>query len=126
RDALARSLSARLDHERRGLDRLQTGPLIEALVGQHGFAVESLQHRGFRALGSRLGQAGSEIEGLRSRVRALSPLATLERGYALALGPSGEVLRSVGDVAANEVIGVRLADGSIRATVTDVSVQSPA
>lgn len=126
RDALDRSVSARLDHERRGLDRLQTGPLIEVLVGQLGYSLEALQHRGFRALGSRLGQAASEIDGLRSRVRALSPLATLQRGYALALGPAGEVLRSVGDVAADDVIGVRLADGSVRATVTDVSVQSPA
>jgi exodeoxyribonuclease VII large subunit len=124
RDALARSLSARLDHERRGLDRLQAGPLIEVLIGQHNYVLEGLQHRGFRAVGSRLGQATSEIESLRSRVRALSPLATLERGYALALGPSGAVLRSVSDVSADEAIGIRLADGSIRATVTDVSVQS--
>ncbi|MGH3745434.1 MAG: exodeoxyribonuclease VII large subunit [Mycobacteriales bacterium] len=125
RDALARSLSARVEHERRGLDRLQAGPLVEALVGQHRFALEGLQHRASRALGSRLSQAVAEVDGLRSRVRSLSPLATLERGYALALGPTGAVLRSVSDVHADEAVSVRLADGRLDATVTGVSVQSP-
>lgn len=124
RAALARTLAARLDHERRALERMAAGPLVEALVARHDGALDTLRRRGLRALGSRLDRAGAEVDGLRSRVRTLSPLATLERGYALALGPAGAVLRSASDVQADDPISVRLADGSLVATVTDVSVQS--
>ncbi|HEX7353785.1 MAG TPA: exodeoxyribonuclease VII large subunit [Mycobacteriales bacterium] len=124
RAALARTLAARLDHERRALERMAAGPLVEALVARHDGALDTLRRRGLRALGSRLDRAGAEVDGLRSRVRTLSPLATLERGYALALGPAGAVLRSASDVQVDDPISVRLADGSLVATVTDVSVQS--
>jgi exodeoxyribonuclease VII large subunit len=46
-----------------------------------------------------------------------SPLALLERGYAIAYDASGKVLRSADEVAIGEDIGVRLARGSLDATV---------
>jgi exodeoxyribonuclease VII large subunit len=46
-------------------------------------------------------------------VRALSPLATLERGYAVAQLPDGSVITSTGQVASDTEFTVRLADGSV-------------
>ena len=46
-----------------------------------------------------------------------SPLALLERGYAIAYDASGKVLRSADQVAIGEDTGVRLARGSLDATV---------
>ncbi len=46
-----------------------------------------------------------------------SPLALLDRGYAIAYDASGKVLRSADQVAIGEDIGVRLARGSLDATV---------
>ena len=50
---------------------------------------------------------------------ALSPLKVLCRGYAIASGSGGVVLRSVGDVGAGEHIRVELSDGSLGCVVEE-------
>jgi exodeoxyribonuclease VII large subunit len=47
----------------------------------------------------------------------LSPLATLERGYAIVTGPGGKVLVDSGAVQRGSAIDVRLARGGLAATV---------
>lgn len=61
-----------------------------------------------------------QLERLTARLRALSPLAVLGRGYALALGPDGALLTSAGQVKEGDQIRVRLAQGALRATVREV------
>ena len=52
-------------------------------------------------------------------LRSLSPLATLDRGYAIVTQmSSGDVLTKSADVSAGDAIGVRLARGSLAAKVT--------
>jgi exodeoxyribonuclease VII large subunit len=51
-------------------------------------------------------------------LRTLSPLATLERGYAIVTGSDGAVLTESAKVSTGEDIGVRLARGSLAARVT--------
>ena len=118
--AADRALTARLDHERRQLDRLDLAGTVSALVGQHRFSLDALRHRGFRAVSSRVAHASSEVDGLRSRVRALSPLATLERGYALAVRRDGSLVTSAADVTAGDDLDVRLHDGTVATTVSDL------
>ena len=55
-----------------------------------------------------------------ARIRALSPISTLNRGYAIVADASGAALTSVGDVAPQETIRIRLADGRITATTASV------
>ena len=45
----------------------------------------------------------------------VSPLNTLERGYAIVRKDNGEVVRRADDVASGEPVDVRLADGSFTA-----------
>ena len=47
----------------------------------------------------------------------MSPLATLERGYAIVSGPGGEILRDAADAAPGTIIEARLAKGQIHARV---------
>jgi exodeoxyribonuclease VII large subunit len=49
---------------------------------------------------------------------AISPLATLERGYAIVTGPDGRVLQDAADAKPGEVIEARLRRGVLQATVT--------
>lgn len=57
----------------------------------------------------------SRLEGHAGRLEALSPLATLSRGYAVARAPEGGVIRSVDDLAAGATFHLRLPDGSVAA-----------
>jgi exodeoxyribonuclease VII large subunit len=59
---------------------------------------------------ARLAQATGQLE-------ALSPLAILDRGYALVFDASGELLKDAGQVAPGEEITARVAHGSLTATV---------
>jgi exodeoxyribonuclease VII large subunit len=58
------------------------------------------------------------------RLQAASPLAILERGYAVVTGPDGAVLREAAAVAAGEGVRVRLARGAFGARVTDIDTDS--
>ena len=49
---------------------------------------------------------------------ALSPLAVLERGYAICLTPDGRVIRSADAVAVGEDVKIRLHEGTLLANVT--------
>lgn len=79
------------------------------------------------ALGSRLQAAGRECVG-RARERllplvrtlnAVSPLATLARGYAIVIDERGHILRNADDAPAGTWIEARLAHGNIRAKVQE-------
>jgi exodeoxyribonuclease VII large subunit len=77
-----------------------------------------------RALSSHLAHSLTvQRERLASRSRqlaALSPFATLERGYAIVTHQaSGRIVARVTQVAAGDALAVRVSDGSFGATVTD-------
>jgi exodeoxyribonuclease VII large subunit len=60
-----------------------------------------------------------------ARLNALSPLATLSRGYAVARDASGRALSRVSSFSANEPFELLLADGSVNAVTTAVTVKKP-
>jgi len=57
------------------------------------------------------------LERMETALRTLSPLAILERGYALVFDPDGNLLKDADRVKAGEEISARLAKGTIIATV---------
>jgi exodeoxyribonuclease VII large subunit len=50
-------------------------------------------------------------------LRSLSPLAVLERGYALVLGADGTVIRTVAQITVGEQVTTRLGDGEFTGRV---------
>jgi exodeoxyribonuclease VII large subunit len=57
------------------------------------------------------------LERMETALQALSPLAILDRGYALVFDESGKLLKNVARVKIGDEISTRLAKGTIRATV---------
>ena len=57
----------------------------------------------------------------RERVRSLSPLATLERGYAVLLDEQGAAIRTVDEVEVGSRVRATVADGSVDLTVESVN-----
>ncbi len=58
---------------------------------------------------------------LDARLHSLSPLAVLNRGYALVLSNSGSLVRSTAQVAAGDRLTTRLADGSFASRVESIA-----
>ena len=81
------------------------------------------------ALSERLGLAGrhcveqrqASIRFLAGRLRALSPLGVLERGYGIVLGDDGQAIRGASEVKEGDRVDIRLMNGSLRARVEEVS-----
>lgn len=83
---------------------------------------QALDHRRQRArsvVAGRLAAAATDVEHLQARVRALSPSATLERGYAIVLTDDGAIVRDADDVASGTGLDIRVAHGRLRAARTD-------
>jgi len=79
---------------------------------------QSVRHRRDRArsvLISRLDAANNDVRHLAARVRALSPAATLERGYSIVLAEDGSIVRDSEAVPEGSVLDIRLAHGRLRA-----------
>ncbi|MBN3564513.1 exodeoxyribonuclease VII large subunit [Aliamphritea spongicola] len=60
------------------------------------------------------------LQAIAGRLNGVSPLATLERGYAITERPDGKVIQQVKAVNPGEEIHIRLQDGRIRSQVTEV------
>jgi len=67
-----------------------------------------------------LGVARAELSRQSAALSALSPYATLERGYSIVRGPTGAVLRDASKVAKGDEIAVRLHTGELGARVETV------
>ncbi|MEO8561252.1 MAG: exodeoxyribonuclease VII large subunit [bacterium] len=72
------------------------------------------------AVTRRLTDRRSSFSAVAGRLHALSPLATLERGYAVARRADGGRLASVSDVAEGEHFELRLRDGRVDAIATAI------
>lgn len=68
----------------------------------------------------RLREDATWVEHTLSRVRALSPRATLLRGYAILSDADGLTIDSTAAVETGQVLRAMLADGTLHAQVTEV------
>jgi len=76
------------------------------------------------AVSRRLVERQSSLAAVAGRLHALSPLATLERGYAVARRADGGRLSSIADVAPGDAFTLRVRDGRLDATVNAVHPSS--
>jgi exodeoxyribonuclease VII large subunit len=81
--------------------------------------VDALADRLETAGRSALARAAMRLDGAGGKLHALSPMAVLERGYAIARGPAGKIVRRASEVAVGEHIDVLVARGSLRAQVEE-------
>jgi len=81
----------------------------ERLAASHAY----LNH----ALERRLQATTARLSSLDARLQSLSPLAVLERGYALVQGAGGEVIHSTTQLAPGDQVTTRLSDGAFTSRV---------
>ncbi|WP_226925325.1 exodeoxyribonuclease VII large subunit [Georgenia thermotolerans] len=116
RQRIRAAITARLAAEQRGLDHLRSRPVVanpHALVTARAEEVERLRATALRAVTWRTDRAADELRGARSQLRALSPAATLARGYAVLRDDTGRVVRSPDDVRTGQRLEALLAAGRL-------------
>ncbi len=79
--------------------------------------LETRMNTAFSHVFSRL---SGEVVSFASRLESVSPLKTLERGFAFASAENGESIKSVASVTVGEKINVRVLDGKLKCTVDEV------
>ncbi|MCW2802990.1 MAG: exodeoxyribonuclease large subunit [Propionibacteriaceae bacterium] len=82
-------------------------------------AVDSLRHRARRAISSRISHESTAVEHTLARVRAMSPKATLERGYAILVDGEGHAVTSVNQVDEDDDLMAYLLDGQLVVSVRE-------
>jgi exodeoxyribonuclease VII large subunit len=121
RGRLDRAVRNRLDREQHRLDAIRSRPSMArptVLLDRLGEDIAAGTARMRRVLDHQLTRADGELGHTIARLRALSPSATLARGYAIVQKPDGHVVRSTTEVAGGEALRVRLDDGTLDVTVS--------
>jgi exodeoxyribonuclease VII large subunit len=67
----------------------------------------------------RLAADALRLRGLARSLSAISPLATVARGYSILLHPDGRVVRSVADASPGDALDARVTDGTLKLQVLD-------
>jgi exodeoxyribonuclease VII large subunit len=116
------AIIGRLDREQNVLEHWRSRPVLATpttLVDQLEHRLHAARDSARRSLDAVLRHGHAEIVGLAAQVRALSPAATLERGYAVVQRADGRVVRDPADVSAGDRLRVRVAAGELAADVVD-------
>ena len=120
---------SRVEREEAGLSSVRSRPSLGAPLSgirERDAAIAELRARTRRCLLHTLDRASDDTNSVLGHIRALSPLATLQRGYAVAQRSDGSVLTSSRQASVGEQIHLRLADGALHVRTLEVLVAEAA
>ena len=101
RQRMIQAMSGLVGRQQELLSALRSRPVLmdpAATFGRRYEQIAELRHRGHRAIGSTIERESALVGHQLDRVRAMSPQATLERGYSILLDREGMAIRSVAQV----------------------------
>ncbi len=119
KDRARRRLVNLIDLESTRITNLMARPVMKdplVLVSSRAEVIAALKDRSNRSFAARLKLAKEELKQIKARVRALSPQATLDRGYSVVQLSNGEILTDPKRLKAGEQLRMRLAKGEATAT----------
>ncbi len=123
RGALARNVRRTLDRDRqqltRSVERLRARPRIA--LEREGQRLEHTRARLRQAPALAVERKRAALEKSAAKLATLSPVQTLERGYAIVRTDSGDVVASTSDVSTGAHVDVTVADGGFGARVEEVA-----
>lgn len=123
RARMRRNVTEKVRVESQYFESLITRPAIANpvwIVDQRGEELMRLAARGVELIDRRLEYAADATNGLRLRLNSLSPLGTLQRGYAIVEQRDehgASVVTATNQVSPNTKLSIRVTDGRIEATV---------
>ena len=121
RDRARRTLVNRIDLEVTRITNFKNRPVMkdpQVLITTRAEIIAGLRDRSNRSFGASLKLAKEELKQIRARVRALSPQATLDRGYSVVQLTDGQIVTDPKKLKQGELLRLRLAKGETQATAT--------
>ena len=118
------AMTSRVANEQRHLDQLVSRPVLRDPAGSfdiHYDRIEMLRQRLGSAIDRSIQQQATSLTHDLSRVRAMSPKATLERGYAILVDGEGGSIASIADADLDDDLMAYLADGKLTLSVTGIN-----
>jgi exodeoxyribonuclease VII large subunit len=116
-----RAVRALVDREQSALRAIRSRPSLAdpgSMVEPRRADVLAARDRARRSLAATLDRADDNLGHTRARVTALSPAATLQRGYAVLQTADGAVVRRPADVVEGDRLRARLAEGDLSVEVS--------
>lgn len=114
----------RVTREAAGLEQVRSRPVLarpHTMIETREAEVLRARDHARRSLDHALAGAVTSTRALAAQVRALSPAATLDRGYAVVQTSDGRVVREATEVAAKDSLRIRVSRGELMATVLAVA-----
>jgi exodeoxyribonuclease VII large subunit len=124
RRSMWRSVDNQIERQQYWLDDTRSRPVLATpatMLDNRSAEISNLRSNLRHRIDSRLSLGGLEVSGIAAKLRALSPLATMQRGFAIIQDDAGAVVRSVNQVETASQILARLPDGSVTAKVVAVT-----
>lgn len=128
RDRGRQVMTTWLAHQMHNLESLRARPSLadpSSGLRERSLQVEELRARARRCLSHRLEHAHTDVTHQLARVRSLSPLATLQRGYSVLQDTDGHVVTSIDQIEPDQDLLVRVTDGRIHVVVRDTHPDHP-
>jgi exodeoxyribonuclease VII large subunit len=121
-ERMLRNIAACLAAFRDRLTALKTGLRLRSPVNQIRGGrqrLDDFSHRAAMALQHRLRLQSVRLSGIEQRLNALSPLAVLERGYAVVTNADGQKVTRAGQVSPGDELNVQVRDGEFGVRVRE-------
>lgn len=121
---LMRAMAEQLNVNRARLTRLHAlfmGIKPGEQLTLHRLRLTGLEQRMDRAQRALLARQQQRLGGLAATLNAVSPLATLERGYAIARDAEHKIVRSIDAIEPRQTLNVMVSDGELSCTVNSKS-----
>ncbi len=120
RQRLFRKVTHLLDFEISTISHLTARPVMKdpmVIVSSRVDQISTARDRAARTMTALIDSEKRELKQVRAHLRSLSPQSTLDRGYSVATLEDGAIARDAAKIPAGSHLRVRLAKGSLEATV---------
>ena len=121
RDRARRTLVNRINLEAQQIANFKNRPVMKdphLLITTRADIIAGLRDRSNRSFAHQLKLAKEELKQIKARVRALSPQATLDRGYSVVQLADGQIVTDPKKLKQGDLLRLRLAKGETQATAT--------
>ena len=120
RQRLLRKVTHLLDFEISTISHLTARPVMKdpmVIVSSRVDQISTARDRAARTMTALIDSEKRELKQVRAHLRSLSPQSTLDRGYSVATLEDGAIARDAAKIPAGANLRIRLAKGSLEATV---------